>query len=185
MEVEVHPPDQLPASFKRKPPGPKPGTTINKYGLPHKRRGRLPKPVEYKERKPLLRKEKRYNLKRKQEVVLFLLHHRVEDVDCGNRITPRTRSVSESFPLLTKANANTEFVKGMSGCVEKEPRIIDGKERWFRPPTYEETSEFCICNPKDIHPLMTIADRKLTTGKVPKATISTWCGCHLRLDSDK
>lgn len=77
---------------------------------PAKRRGPKPKaPHErpWKEPKPIFRPKVTYNLKRKQEVLLWLIHHRVEDVESdipGRATTAKWR-------------------EGQAGCVEKHPRI--------------------------------------------------------------
>ncbi|KAK7739851.1 hypothetical protein SLS53_005443 [Cytospora paraplurivora] len=97
---------------------------------PAKRRGPKPKaPHErpWKEPKPISRPKVTYNLKRKQEVLLWLIHHRVEDVESdipGRATTAKWR-------------------EGEAGCVEKDPRIMpDGSKKWMRAPTYHEASKF-------------------------------------------
>ncbi|KUI63062.1 Lysine biosynthesis regulatory protein LYS14 [Cytospora mali] len=97
---------------------------------PAKRRGPKPKaPHErpWKEPKAILRPKTTYNKKRKQEVLLWLIHHRVEDVE-------------SSIP----GRATTaKWREGEEGCVEKEPRTMpDGSLKWFRTPTYHEASKF-------------------------------------------
>ncbi|ROW18102.1 hypothetical protein VPNG_00504 [Cytospora leucostoma] len=97
---------------------------------PAKRRGPKPKaPHErpWKEPKPISRPKVTYNLKRKQEVLLWLIHHRMEDVESdipGRATTAKWR-------------------EGEAGCVEKHPRIMpDGSKKWMRAPTYHEASKF-------------------------------------------
>jgi hypothetical protein len=76
---------------------------------PAKRRGPKPKaPHErpWKEPKAILRPKTTYNKKRKQEVLLWLIHHRVEDVESDIPGRPPT----------------AKWREGEAGCVEKEPR---------------------------------------------------------------
>lgn len=126
-----------------------------KAGHPRKRHG--PKPEaphekECKEPKAIVRPKVTYHKKRKQDVLLWLINHRIED--------------NEDY-----STNGARWREDATPCVEKEPRRMpDGSETWFRGPTYIEAANFWKI------PLGTIAywwkdKEKIFDGVVPESTI--------------
>lgn len=125
--------------------------------MPPKRRGpKLFHEREWKEPKAIVRPQATYSTKRKQEVLMWLIHHRVEDVESPNQQGRSTTAIARD---------------DAEGCVEKEPRRMpDGTERWFRAPTYQEAANFWKI-PQGTIVSWWRAKNKIFDGKVPQAKI--------------
>lgn len=77
---------------------------------PRPKKPKGPKPKPYKEPKPLIHPKTSYTKKRKQDVLLWLINHRVEDV------------VNFYFNGQVAQRMAMRPREGASGTVEKEPR---------------------------------------------------------------
>jgi hypothetical protein len=108
--------------------------TGNTQRIP-KKRGPKPKPIEerpYKQPKPISRVQRSYSRERKIEVILYLLHHRIQD-DQNRRI--RSGESRIGAPGATGATGATETTETTETT---EP--ADSTGITYRAPTYHEAS---------------------------------------------
>ncbi|KAK4240677.1 hypothetical protein C8A03DRAFT_12979, partial [Achaetomium macrosporum] len=120
LVVDTLSPDTLPEKFERRKPrriGP-----LTQKGLPRKKPGPAPKPLSERLKaralKEVKRVERSYTRERRIQVLLWLINHRVPDARTTH--LPRRRMGQPLVLERSETDANV----------------------WYRPPTYEEASQF-------------------------------------------